>query len=159
MAGCYCVDTSSFIQLRHYPRPTFPSLWAYLEELAGHRRLLAPHEVLRELKAGDDQIAAWAMSQPHLFWDLDAEQGLVLSEVLAAHPDLAGSYKIGPFADPLVVALALERTRNDMMNEYCVVTEERLKGDGSIRIPNLCAAYKLGCTRLLGVLEAEHVAF
>jgi hypothetical protein len=136
MNGQYSVDTSSLIELKHFPRDVFGSVWDTLEELIKAKRLFAPHEVFRELQKGDDEIFKWAKAQPGLFVDLDAVQGTLLADLLARFPAMAAPAKVGPHADPLVVALA--RSRLDSDGSGChVVTEEKLKGAGSVKIPNV----------------------
>src|SRR6267142_7267301 len=138
MASLRCIDTCSFIALRHYPRDLFEPLWSFMEELMDKGRLIAPHEVLRELSKQDDEIFKWAKAQKAAFIDLDGDQGAVLNEVLSAFPALAAAMKTSPHADPIVVSLALLHTRRDAKNPCTVVTEEKLRGEGSHKVPNVC---------------------
>src|SRR6202035_5520128 len=96
MASLHCVDTCSFITLKHYPRDLFDPLWAFIEELIGEQRLFAPNEVLRELSKRDDDIYKWARTQKAAFVELDGDQGSVLTEVLGRFPALAEAMKISP---------------------------------------------------------------
>ncbi len=122
-------------------------------------RLFAPHEVKRELRVGDDEIHKWAARQPGLFADLDAAQAAVLTEIEGRFPGLADHLRAGPHADPLVVALALHRSRMESTVQCQVVTEERARGPGSTRIPNICQAYNLPCSNLVGVFRLEGRVF
>src|ERR1700685_83340 len=159
MASLRCVDTCSFIALRHYPRDLFDPLWNFMEELMAEGRLVAPHEVLRELSKQDDEIYKWAKSQKSAFINLDSDQGAVLNEILGAFPALAAAMKAGPHADPVVVSLALVRSRRDPNNPCAVVTEEKLRGEGSHKVPNVCKRFGLKPGTLLDVLREEGVKF
>ena len=158
MAGLYCTDTSSLIELKHFPRDVFGSVWTTLEDLIKAKRLFAPHEVFRELQKGDDDIFKWAKAQSGLFIDLDTAQGTLLSEILGRYPAMGAPMKTGPHADPLVIALA--RTRLNSGGDGChVVTEEKLKGPGSVKIPNVCDDFKVPCVNLVGVFRLEGRSF
>jgi len=159
MAGLHCIDTSSFITLKHYPRDLFNPLWSFMEELIVKGRLIAPNEVLRELSKQDDNIYKWAKTQKPAFLGLDAAQGAVLREVLAQFPALAAAMKVSAHADPIVVSLALLHTRRNPANPCVVVTEEKLRGAGSHKVPNVCNYFGLKTSTLLDVLREEGLAF
>jgi len=130
-----------------------------MEELMKAGHLIAPHEVLRELSKQDDEIHKWAKTQKAAFIDLDADLGNVLNEVLAAFPALAAAMKTSPHADPIVVSLALLRSRNDPKNPCTVVTEEKMRGEGSHKVPNVCKKFGLKTGTLLDVLREEGLKF
>jgi hypothetical protein len=130
-----------------------------MEQLMGAGNLIAPHEVLRELSKQDDEIYKWAKTKKPAFIDLDGEQGTVLNEVLGAFPALAAAMKASPHSDPIVVSLALLHTRRDPKSPCTVVTEEKLRGEGSHKVPNVCKHFKLKRTALLDVLREEGISF
>ncbi len=59
----FCIDTCALIDLwrRYYPPDVFPGLWADIEKLIGQGRLIAPREVLEELRGVDDEMLEWAL--------------------------------------------------------------------------------------------------
>lgn len=130
-----------------------------MEELMGAGHLIAPHEVLRELSKQDDEIYKWAKTQKTAFIDLDGDQGTALSEVLAAFPALAAAMKTSPHADPIVISLALARSRRDPKSSCTVVTEEKLRGEGSHKVPKVCKRFGLKTGTLLDVLREEGLKF
>jgi hypothetical protein len=130
-----------------------------MEDLMVRGRLISPHEVLRELSKRDDEIYKWAKTQKRAFIDLDGDQGNVLNEVLAEFPALAAAMKASAHADPIVVSLALVQTRRDPKNPCTVVTEEKLRGEGSHKVPNVCRRFGLKTSTLLDVLRAEGLSF
>jgi len=123
----------------------------------GH--LIAPHEVLRELSKQDDEIYKWAKTQKTAFIDLDGEQGMLLNEVLTVFPALAAAMKTSPHADPIVVSLAPLYTRRDPNSPCTVITEEKLRGVGSHKVPNVCKRFGLKTGTLLDVLREEGLKF
>lgn len=159
MASSHCVDTSSFIALKYYPRDLFSSLWAFIEEMISTGQMIAPHEVLRELSKQDDDVYKWAKTQKGAFLPLDAEQGAVLTEVLDKFPALAEAMRLKPHADPMVVGLALLRTRKEPESPCDVVTEEKMRGDGSHKVPNVCKHFGLKSGTLLDVFRTAGIRF
>lgn len=156
----HCIDTSSLIELKRYPRDLFGPLWIFLEELIAFDRLIAPNEVLRELEKGDDEIYKWALTQRKAFVDLTPELGDVLTEILKDIPELGKSIamKPGPYADPLLVALALLRIRSGS-SKCAIVTQEKGGGTGSVKIPNLCSRYGITAVSLLDMVRLEGLKF
>lgn len=144
MPSVYVMDTNSLIELKRYPRDVFSSVWQFVERLVRERRVIAPHEVLREVEVGDDEIEQWARTHGEMFIDLDADQAAVLKEVLASFPQIHDPSKQGPHADPLVVALAVARTRSDPSSQYLVVTEA-----------NVCQAFGIEFKTLIEFFRQE----
>ena len=140
MSNVYLIDNDSLIKLKQYPGDIFVSLWERIEALVDAERLIAPHEVFREVTKGDDEIEKWAKAHAGMFVDLDTAQAAALTEVLAKFPGIHDPEKTAADADPVLVALCLAKTRVDSSSRYRVVTEERMRGPGSTRIPNVCKA-------------------
>jgi hypothetical protein len=82
----YCIDTCALIDLwrRYYPPDIFPGLWEDIEKLVKQRLLVAPREVLEELKGVDDELLEWARNHDDMFLDLNDDQ---LREVRAILKD------------------------------------------------------------------------
>ena len=55
--------------------------------------------------------------------------------------------------------MAVSRKLNDGGGNYHVVTGEKLKCEGALRIPNLCASYGINCVTLLGLPKVENLSF
>lgn len=159
MAEIYCVDTSSFSELRAFRRDVFPRVWTKTEELIAQGRLIAPHEVLRELAKRNTDIYEWAKGQS-IFVELDDAQ-------VAAVRDIQQRFNItdhdatGPVADELVVALPLSRIAGQLLSpdRYIVVTQESPGGRGATKIPNVCEAFGLECVRLADLFLREGLRF
>jgi hypothetical protein len=152
----YLLDTSSLFDLKKFPVDVFPTLWANLDVLIAEGRLLSPHEAFREVTAGDDGIADWAKARRSAFVDLDEPTARCIEEVLGRFEGLRDTTRFGPiFADPVLVALCLARSRADGENKYFVVTEEKLRGPGALKIPNLCAEFGLTAIPLVEMFRRE----
>ena len=156
MKSVFVIDTSSLLELHHIPEDIFPSIWKELDKLIDAGELVAPHEVRREVEKGQDEIVKWAKSHSHLFKMLDVEQGRHLGTVIQDFPTMAGASHTGPFADPLVVALAMS-LKSASGSSPVVVTEEVPRGPGSTKIPNLCQRYGISCVNLHGLLRVRRI--
>jgi hypothetical protein len=154
----YCVDSSSLMDLpRQYPRGRFPTLWDKLEALIEAGRLIAPREVLKEIKQGDDTLVAWAKNNARMFKQLDSDQATVASEILEICPALIDPMSEAPQADPFLIALAKvgggSQARKLFRRRYVVVTQENRNKPN--KIPQLCLRFTVDCIRLLDLFERE----
>lgn len=154
------MDTSSLFDLKKFPEDVFPTLWTELDTLTTGGRLIAPHEVLREIEAGDDEITGWAKAHRSMFADLDDETGRCIEELIEKFERLRDTVRQGPrLADPIVVALCLARSRANAENDYLVVTQENRKGPGSLAIPNLCEPFGLKPIKVMELFRREGFRF
>lgn len=154
----YCIDTSSLVDLkRHYPRKSLRALWDLLEQLADDGRLIAPHEVRRELEQVEDEMKAWAKARAGSFVPIDGEQGDALREIQAGFPGVSASAKPGPHADPWCLALSLLRTRAG--EELYLINEEKDTTTRSDKIPYVARHFKIQWARVLDIPSLEGLEF
>lgn len=153
MGNLYCIDTSSVIHLRNFPRIALGPLWELLDSLAQERRLLAPREVLREVAKQEDEGHAWARAHRDIFVDPDEKQGALVGKLQTDYPDLNVPTK--PLhADPWCLALALLRTGGD---DACyLINEER---DVKPRLAWHCTQIGVRWARLLDIPRLEGFRF
>src|SRR5688500_8778901 len=87
----YCIDTSSLIRggRERYPFHAFPSLWAAIEALVDQGRMIAPTEVLGELKTNHRESYEWAVQRRKMFVPIDGHQTNTLAQMAAAFPPLS----------------------------------------------------------------------
>jgi predicted nucleic acid-binding protein len=151
----YVIDTNALIDLwrRHYAKDVFPQLWELLEKMIADQELIAPQEVLAELRPQNDELYRWATKQD-FFKDLDAEQVGFAKEIVAKFPNLVDPDKTIPDADPFVVALARSKG-------WKVVSAEKRSGVGSRpKIPNVCEHYTgMVCLPLLDFFRDRNWRF
>lgn len=151
----YCIDTSALVDGwgRWYPQESFPSLWEKLADLIRTGGLIAPEDVLLELKKKDDELTKWTKRQTGLFQPLDEPTQRALREVMDAFPRLVNTQKDRSTADPVVVALA--RVRG-----FAVVTGEKASGtEERPRIPNVCDHFEIRHINLPGLIRENRWTF
>jgi len=154
----YCIDTSSIVALkRTYPRKSLGPLWDLLERLADDGRLIAPHEVLRELNQVEDEMKAWAKTHSGIFVPIDTDQANALKEIQVEFPGVSASAKQGPHADPWCLALSLVRTRSG--DDLHLISEEKDTITKSDKIPYVARHFKIQPARVLEVPSLEGLEF
>lgn len=157
-ARIYCVDSSSLIAMKRvYPRKSLGALWDLMETLADDGRLIAPHEVLREVSKVEDDLKAWAKKRSGIFVPIDNEQGEALKEIQKPFPTINDAAKEGPHADPWCVALSLVRKRNG--DDVWLINEEKQTSTKSEKIPYVCDHFKIHWGRVLQVPALEGLTF
>lgn len=136
----YCIDTSGLtFGWRHHPRSNFPSLWNDIETTITRGLLIAPDEVLQELKRGGDDLYDWACTQYGLFIPPDPDIQSEVSAILA-NPDHAKLLYTQTatnlvVADPFVIATARVHGCTVISGEALMLTPSPRKN----KIPNVCA--------------------
>jgi hypothetical protein len=154
----YCIDTSSLVNLkRYYPRKSLPALWDLLEQLAEEERLIAPHEVQRELDQVEDEMKAWAKTRCGIFIPIDAVQASTLKEIQAEFPGVSDPERTRPHADPWCLALSLARTRAG--EDIHLINEEKDTPTRSDKIPFIARHFKVQWARVLDVPSLEGLRF
>lgn len=142
----YCIDTCALIDLwrRHYPPDVFPGLWEDIEKLVNEGLLIAPREVLEELRGVDDEILEWAKRHGRMFLALDNSQLREVARILERSPGLIDSNKDTPEADPFLIALA------GAMG-WAVVTSEkpRTSRNAPPKVPDVCRSWGVNCISLV----------
>jgi len=156
--NCYIIDTSSLVKLnRNNPIDVFPSIWEKLDFLSDKDRLIAPKEVLKEIKRNDDMLSKWAKKQKKMFKDPTPRQIALVQEILKEYPaliDVESKYA----ADPWIIALALEMASTHQKTliaiKRIVVTEEKLRGD-RVKIPYVCNKKSIEAIDIVELFRAE----
>ncbi len=160
----YCVDTSALIDLNYlYPRSVFATLWRSLERLVEEGRLIAPSDVLEELKRGDDDLTEWAKKQRRMFRTQDAKLLREVSAILKVVPDLADATRTRPVhADPFVVALAQiehQHAQTELLLAGCTVVCHEGRRGQRLRIPDACDRLGIECIRFQALFKREGWSF
>ena len=150
LPGQYCIDTSALIDLRPYRVEFFPSLWTDLERLKRNARLVAPRQVLEELRRKNDAVWEWANANKDMFAEVTPEQIRLVKDILHNFRNLIDVNSETEEADPFVIALAI--------TDHCtVVTQEGRKNIHSI--PNVCDHYGVDCLSLFGFFRQEDLKY
>ena len=57
----YVIDSSALFDLKNnYPERIFGKLWELFNEMFERKQIVAPLEVYKEIKKGDDELVEWA---------------------------------------------------------------------------------------------------
>ena len=153
------IDTSSVIDLaQYYPEKVFPKLWKNFQALVGSGRLLAPTEVLKEIELGKNpDLMKWCKKNQRMFIENNRVIAGLVTEIMQQNPGLVNPNKLGPEADPFIIALARSLISNLTNSEPIVVTQE---GHSSLhKIPFVCSRYGINCIRLIDVFHSENWTF
>jgi hypothetical protein len=151
----YVFDTSALIGawVRSYPPDAFPRLWEEFDTLITDGRMIAPEEVLDELKAQDDDLLMWTKKRiANLIIPTSRALMLEARTILTDHPLLAKSGTGRSAADPFVIGLA-------SLVGCTLVTQEQGGSANKPRIPFVCRNRGIDCVSLLEVIRAEQWSF
>jgi rRNA maturation endonuclease Nob1 len=154
----YIIDTSSLVKLnRNNPIDVFPSIWEKLKFLADNNRLIAPREVLNEIKQNDDMLSKWVKNQKKMFKEPTQRQIELVQEILKDFPALIDTERKFD-ADPWVIALAIELSSSTQQTLFTikriVVTEEKLR-ENRVRIPFVCNKKSIESIDVVELFRAE----
>lgn len=154
----YIIDSSSLIDLnKHNAMDVYVSVWKNISELIQNDRLIAPKEVLNEIKDYDDTLARWAKKQNKLFRPPTARQIQLVQMILKDYPAII-DVNAKHSADPWVIALAIELSSQPQQTLFkikrVVVTEEKLRGN-KVKIPFVCGQKSIECIDLVEMFRTE----
>ena len=157
-SNIYIIDSSSLIELnKHSAMDVFVSVWKNISDLIDNDRLVAPKEVLNEIKDYDDVLANWAKNQKKLFKNPSARQIEIVQEILRDYPALI-DVNVKHSADPWVIALAIELSSSSQKTlvkiKRIIVTEEKLRGD-KVRIPFVCNQKSIEAIDIVEMFRTE----
>lgn len=158
----YIIDSSSLIELnRHNPMDIYLTVWKKIASLIEKKSLVAPKEVLYEIKLGDDQLTDWVNQQKDFFVEPTPQQINLVQEILVKYPTIVKSDRRYD-ADPWIIALAIEKIINPQKTlihiKKTVITEEKLRGN-KIKIPLICREYGIDCIDILKMFKIEGWTF
>ena len=151
----YSFDSSSFINGRRdlLPPTILPTLWDRISDEIAAGSVRAIDAVSDEVRARDDEVAAWIRGQTHLFEPLSIDVQQSVRLVMREHPKLVniGSGRSG--ADPFVIALAHARGATVVSEETASNRPDRP------RIPDVCKALGVPCITLIGFIGEQGWTF
>ena len=150
----YVLDTNVISNLhKNYYRKRFTSLWKAFDQLVADGKITSTREVYHELHDGvPGADTEWAKANEKLFATPDAKEGAFVGQIYSvahfqANIEKQKLFKGGRNADAFVVARAFAIGGT-------VVTMERLKPN-AVKIPNICAQFKIPFLDLEGFMESE----
>ena len=146
----FVFDTSAYINgwRDHYPQPTFPGVWRFIEESIGSGHIISPREVFNEIKEKDDDIYKWARKRVESFVDPIPEVQGMVDGIYSSFRNPTVRNK----ADPWVIAEAKARL-------LTVVTYEGRTFSGvptkrwDRSMPGICQYHTVPCITLPEALQ------
>lgn len=142
----------------HYPLSRFPSLWKEMEKLIEKTRIIAPNQVLEELKPKDDELFKWCMSHKKMFKKEDTDTINTAKSLLDKFPQLGHADKEIEDADPYVIALAVELNKQSALGERFVIVVSD-EGNKLFHIPDVCKRIEVECIKFMGIIHREKWSF
>lgn len=155
----YLLDANCLIDSNRdfYPLDRVPEFWDWLQHKGENEILKVPEEILAEVKAGNDALAAWAKKRDitkaialerELSTDIVAK---VLDEAYGENLTEVEIETIG--ADAFLVAHAITDLKSNV-----IVTREASKPSTkrqNRRVPDVCKTFGIRCISLFELIRAE----
>ena len=159
MSNIYVLDTSALIDLQvDYPPDIFANVWEKFDELA-RDRLLAPKEVFGEICSGNEFLYDWCRNHKRIFLKNNTVILKYVKEIMHKFPKLVNPDKLGPVADPFVIAFARSLAMNVSEDEPVILTHEKNSPNSYDKIPAVAGSYNIKCVTLLDLFNAENWKF
>lgn len=149
----YVIDSSALFDLKNqYPKKIFPGIWERLEEMFHYRLIIAPREVLREIKNGNDELVEWAGEYEDNFLEPADEEYMLVQDILLRYPEnIITKYSFRPWADPFVIACA--------KHYRLPIIQHETNDPNQFKIPSVAKKYNIECIRLIQFFEEENWSF
>ena len=145
-------QASGLISNRHYPNDVFPNLWRNVEDLISKGRILAPKEVLDEIKRGHDELVQWCKDHREMFQNTTALTGQV-QNIIRNHPTLINPNATHESADPYIIALAMSRMHDIAGLIPIIVTDKNVSR--ASKIPYVARANNIQTCKLMEMFQRE----
>lgn len=147
----YCFDTSAFVTLSRTSENVIEipeALWKRLEKMMKVGELVSHRIVFDEISSGaknPDFITKWIADKRDYFLNRTDAQIVDVQKIVQKFPDLIDPNQEREQADPWLIALAIEKSKNDNLFEVCVcVVVSQENRNSSKKIPAVCKAFKVG---------------
>jgi hypothetical protein len=149
----YLLDSSALFDLkRDYPVSIFPSLWDNFNDLCQNKIIVAPREVLREIKKGNDELLEWADNFDEIFLEPTDEEVEILQEVMGYYPDrVIQKYGTSIWADPLLVAAG--------KHYHIPIIQHESIDPNQFKIPTVASKLDVRCIRLVDLFDEQSWRF
>jgi hypothetical protein len=149
----YVIDSSALFDLKdQYPMHIFTGLWDSFNEMCRQRQVVAPREVLREIKGGNDELLTWADEFEEMFLEPCEAELTILQSLFEHYPkEVIAKYSTRPWADPLVIACA---------KYYRLpIIQQESNDRGQYKIPPMAAKLEVKCIRLVDFFNEQSWSF
>jgi len=150
----YVIDSSALFDLKNqYPERIFPGVWDQFNAMVEDKLIVAPREVLKEIKKGNDELIEWAERYEDNFLEPTDEEYYLVQEVLKLYPQaILDKYSIRAWADPFVIACARHYG-------LPIIQHEKNYDPNQFKIPTIAKKYDLKCQTLIEFFDDENWSF
>ena len=147
----YCFDTSAFVTLSRTSENIIElpkTLWEHLEAMMESGTIISHRLVFNEINSNSknpDFITKWIANKKDSFIDRTDVQIAEIPKIVKKFPALIDFTYEREQADPWLIALAIEKSKEDTLFEICasvVVSQEN--PNSSKKIPAACKAFNIG---------------
>lgn len=147
----YVIDSSALFDLKNlYPERIFPGVWERFNEMCEQKLIIAPKEVLKEIKKGNDELVLWTDNYTDIFLEPCDDEILIVQNVLTNYPqEILLKNSIGIWADPFVIASAL----------YYKLPIIQHESNQHYKIPQVAKLFNIKCQRLIEFFDDENWQF
>jgi uncharacterized protein DUF4411 len=149
----YVIDTSALFDLKgKYPSRIFTRLWELFNEMCSRNQIVAPREVLREIKRGDDELLDWSTNYSEIFLEPSDGEAPIVQSLFAIYPrEIVVKYSTRPWADPMVIACAI--------HYRLPIVQQETNDANQYKIPPMAAKFKVKCLNLVAFFDEQDWRF
>lgn len=149
----YLLDSSALFDLkRDYPISIFPSLWSNFNNLCKQKIIVAPREVYREIKKGNDELVEWADELDDIFLEPSDGEIQILQDVMNCYPEkIISKYGTGTWADPLLIAAA--------KHYNLPIIQHEVSDPFQYKIPSIALRFNVRCLKLVNLFDEQSWRF
>lgn len=146
----YCFDTSAFVTLSRTDENVIrmpQSLWNHLAKMMRTGEIVSHKLVFDEISSNSknpDFITQWIADKKDCFLDRTPAQEEIVPEIVRQFPDLIDYAREREQADPWLIALAVEKSKEQTLFDVksaMVVSQEN--PNSSKKIPAACKHFKV----------------
>ncbi len=156
----YLIDANVFIQAKnlHYGFDFCPAFWDWMVEKNDTGKVASIDKVADELRAGDDELAEWAIVRGERFF-------LPMDDTVLPALRVVSDWASGQGYQPAAVATFLQVADYWLvahaLAHQCVVVTHEVPADTTrkIKIPNACIGLGLRCMTPYVMLRRERARF
>lgn len=146
----YCFDTSAFLTLSRTSENVMKipdALWDFLEKMMKEKQVVSHRIVFDEITSGSknpDFITRWVENKKDYFLLKTDGQRVELPKIVQKYPELIDYKRESEQADPWLIALAIEKSKDVNLFEACVaVVVSQENPNSSKKIPAACKFFSI----------------
>ncbi len=147
----YCFDTSAFLALSRTNEKVIridDAIWKHLEKMMRAGEVISHRIVYNEIISGTKNppfIIRWIKDKRNYFFPKSDNQIMHIEEIVRQFPDLIDYGRESEQADPWLIALAIEKSKENNLFEVCVsVVVSQENQNSSKKIPAACKHFHIG---------------